>query len=104
MIESQLNYLMDCIAHLDRADSRTFDVREHVQQRFNEELQRKLDGSVWTSGGCVSWYLDEHGRNSSVWPGFTWPYRRRTRRFDPADYELVPRPMRERERVGLTAV
>ncbi len=106
MIESQLNYVMDCIAHLDRAGARTFDVRRDVQQRFNEELQRKLDGSVWTSGGCVSWYLDEHGRNSSVWPGFTWPFRRRTRRFDPADYELVPRPMRERERerVGLTAI
>ena len=104
MIESQLNYLMDCIAHLDRTGSRTFDVREDVQERFNDEIQRKLDGTVWTSGGCVSWYLDEHGRNATVWPGFTWPYRRRTRRFDPADYELHPRPMRERERVELTAV
>jgi cation diffusion facilitator CzcD-associated flavoprotein CzcO len=94
MIESQLNYLMDCIAHLDRAGAGSFDVREDVQARFNEEVQRKLDGSVWTSGGCVSWYLDEHGRNSTIWPGSTWPYRRRTRRFDPADYELHPRPER----------
>jgi cation diffusion facilitator CzcD-associated flavoprotein CzcO len=96
MIESQLNYLMDCIAHLDRTGTSVFDVREEVQERFNEELQRKLDGSVWTSGGCVSWYLDEHGRNSTIWPGSTWPYRRRTRRFDPSDYELrrprTPRP------------
>ena len=30
-------------------------------------------------------------RNSTIWPGFTWPFRRRTRRFDPADYELHPR-------------
>jgi cation diffusion facilitator CzcD-associated flavoprotein CzcO len=102
MIESQLNHLMDCIAHLDRTGTGVFDVREDVQERFNEELQRKLDGSVWTSGGCVSWYLDEHGRNSTIWPGSTWPYRRRTRRFDPADYELSPRPARER--VELAAV
>jgi len=95
MIESQLNYLMDCIAHLDRSGASVFEVREDVQRRFNEEVQRKLDGSVWTSGGCVSWYLDEHGRNSTVWPGFTWPFRRRTRRFDPADYELDTRPVRE---------
>ena len=31
-----------------------------------------------------------HGRNSTMWPGFTWGYRRRTRRFDAANYDLVP--------------
>ena len=102
MIESQLNYLMDCLRHMDDTRAGAFDVREDVQVRFNEELQHKLEGSVWTSGGCVSWYLDEHGRNSTIWPGFTWPYRQRTRRFDPADYELRPRPVRER--VELAAV
>ncbi len=90
MIESQLNYVMDCIEHLDRSGERVFEVREDVQERYNRELQSKLEGSVWTSGGCVSWYLDAHGRNSTMWPGFTWPFRRRTRRFDPADYELAP--------------
>jgi cation diffusion facilitator CzcD-associated flavoprotein CzcO len=95
MIESQLNHLMNCVAHLDRTSTSVFEVRTGVQERFNEELQRKLEGSVWTSGGCVSWYLDEHGRNSTIWPGSTWPYRRRTRRFDPGDYELGTRPARE---------
>ena len=90
MIESQLNYVLDCIAHLDRTGATVFDVREDVQARFNDELQHKLDGSVWTSGGCVSWYLDEHGRNSTIWPGSTWPYHRRTRSFDPERYEFEP--------------
>jgi cation diffusion facilitator CzcD-associated flavoprotein CzcO len=88
MIESQLNYVIDCIRHLDDAGARTFDVREEIQSRFNEDIQRQLDGTVWTSGGCVSWYLDAHGRNSTIWPGFTWPFRQRLRRFQPGDYEL----------------
>lgn len=96
MIESQLNYLMDCLAHLDRTGARSFEVRAQAQERFNEEIQGRLQGSVWTSGGCVSWYLDEHGRNSTIWPGSTWPYRRRTRRFDPDRYELRRRPARKR--------
>jgi cation diffusion facilitator CzcD-associated flavoprotein CzcO len=91
MIESQLNHIMGCLAHLDRTGSSVFEVRPDVQERFNAELQRKLKGSVWTSGGCASWYLDEHGRNSTVWPGSTWTYRQRTRRFDPGDYSLSPR-------------
>jgi cation diffusion facilitator CzcD-associated flavoprotein CzcO len=88
MIESQLNYAMDCLAYLDREDISTFEVRETVQERFNDKLQQQLDGSVWTSGGCASWYIDANGRNTTVWPGFTWPFRRRTRHFNPADYDL----------------
>lgn len=91
MIEAQLNYLIDCLRHLDRRGIDVFEVRDAVQRSFNENLQRELDGSVWTSGGCVSWYLDAHGRNSTIWPGFTWPFRRRLRRFAPADYRLHAR-------------
>jgi cation diffusion facilitator CzcD-associated flavoprotein CzcO len=88
MIESQLHYLMECLRFMDRRGVGVVEVREHVQRRFNEELQRRLQGTVWSSGGCVSWYLDEHGRNTAIWPGFTWPYRRRLRRFHPSEYEL----------------
>ena len=91
MIESQLNYVLDCIGQLDAAEASSFDVREEVQRSFNAEIQRDLRGSVWTSGGCVSWYLDANGQNSTIWPGFTWPFRRRLRHFDPSDYELRPR-------------
>ena len=55
-----------------------------------------MRGTVWTSGGCASWYLDARGRNTTLWPTFTWPFRERTRRLDPAHYELrAPRPARE---------
>jgi cation diffusion facilitator CzcD-associated flavoprotein CzcO len=98
MIESQLNHIMGCLVQLDRTGSSVFEVRADVQERFNAEIQKKLEGSVWTSGGCASWYLDEHGRNSTVWPGSTWTYRRRTRRFDPDDYRLSPRAPAPRPR------
>jgi cation diffusion facilitator CzcD-associated flavoprotein CzcO len=104
MIESQLNYVMDCIAHLDRTGGGVFDVRTDAQERFNEEVQRKLQGSVWNSGGCVSWYLDEHGRNSTIWPGSTWPYHQRTRSFDPERYAFEPNRHSTRASAELTAV
>ena len=94
MIESQLHYLMECLRFMGRAGLDIIEVREHVQRRFNEEIQRRLQGAVWTSGGCASWYLDEHGRNATIWPGSTWPYRRRLRRFQPGDYQLRPRTAR----------
>jgi cyclohexanone monooxygenase len=43
--------------------------------------------TVWSSG-CASWYIDENGRNTTLWPGFTWKYRQLTREFDPAEYDV----------------
>jgi cation diffusion facilitator CzcD-associated flavoprotein CzcO len=91
MIESQLNYLAECIQHMRRTGSDVFEVREDVQRAFNERIQRRLQGTVWNTGGCASWYLDENGKNTTIWPGFTWPFRQETRHFDPADYELHAR-------------
>jgi cation diffusion facilitator CzcD-associated flavoprotein CzcO len=91
MIESQLNYLAECLQHMKARGADLFEVRENVQERFNARLQKQLEGTVWNSGGCASWYLDENGKNTTIWPGFTWPYRQQTRHFNPADYELTAR-------------
>jgi cation diffusion facilitator CzcD-associated flavoprotein CzcO len=89
MIESQLNYMLDCLEQMEQRGADVVEVREEVQQAFNERIQKRLQGTVWNSGGCASWYLDENGRNTTIWPGFTWPFREQTRRFDPNDYELT---------------
>jgi cyclohexanone monooxygenase len=43
---------------------------------------------VWNSGGCASWYLDDEGRNTVVWPDQTYRFVRRTKRFDTENYEV----------------
>jgi cation diffusion facilitator CzcD-associated flavoprotein CzcO len=88
MIESQLHYLMQCLRFMQGSDMDVIEVREPIQRHYNEELQQRLRGTVWNSGGCASWYLDEQGRNTIIWPGSSWPFRRRLRRFEPADYKL----------------
>ena len=40
----------------------TIEVRPEVQERYNAELERRLEGTVWNTG-CASWYLDHTGRN-----------------------------------------
>ncbi len=89
MIESQLTYVLDCLKLMERRGVKTVEVRPEVQQAYNDAIQRRLQGTVWLSG-CKSWYLDAHGRNTTLWPGFTFEYRWRTHRFDTASYELSP--------------
>ncbi|RJQ84401.1 flavin-containing monooxygenase [Amycolatopsis panacis] len=91
MIEAQARYVVDAIRLADSRGAEALDVRESVQERFQEHLQGKLAKSVWTQGGCKSWYLDAKGINRATWPGFTWRYWLQTRRVEPSDYELSGR-------------
>jgi hypothetical protein len=87
MIESQLAYIMDAIRTIDERGIDTVEVRPETVTAFNEEVQEMLEGTVWATG-CSSWYLDASGRNTTLWPDFTFRFRARTRKFDPEGYEL----------------
>ncbi|MGH2517428.1 MAG: flavin-containing monooxygenase, partial [Ktedonobacterales bacterium] len=87
MIESQVAYILDCLCQMRQRGARVVEVRQIAQTAFNAEMRRRMRGTVWASG-CSSWYLDAGGQNTTLWPGFTWEFRRRTRRFDAASYDL----------------
>ncbi|RZL81231.1 MAG: NAD(P)/FAD-dependent oxidoreductase [Rhodococcus sp. (in: high G+C Gram-positive bacteria)] len=89
MIESQINYLVDALNTIDKHDIGTIEVRKDVQDEYNVTLQDQLAKSVWMNGGCASWYLDKHGNNTTLWPGFTFEFRRQTKHFDLDAYRSV---------------
>ena len=89
MLESQFAYALDALHTMRLRGAAEFEVRPEVQEAYNQELQERLAESVWNTGGCGSWYFDRNGRNSIQWPGFTFEYRRRTRRFDAESYRLA---------------
>jgi len=80
---------------MERAGAASLDVRSETQAAFNRGLQERLASSVWTDGGCRSWYLDPDGGTSVLWPGSTGRFRKALRRFDPSDYEFVGVPASE---------
>ena len=90
MVESQLNYVIDAIQRFRRDGVAVADVREDAQAAWNEDVQSLMPGTVWVSGGCASWYIDSQGRNTSLWPTFTFKFREATRSFDPEHYRLEP--------------
>jgi hypothetical protein len=91
MIESQISYVIDALRKLRRSGASTLEVRPEVQAAYNAELDRMTQGTVWVSGGCQSYYIDRNGHNSTLWPTYTWPFRRRLREFDSAAYALGKR-------------
>jgi cation diffusion facilitator CzcD-associated flavoprotein CzcO len=92
MIESQVEHVLSALAGMRDCGAETLEPREEVVERYNEELDERHDGAVWNTG-CASWYLDDTGRNGTLWPDWTFRFRRRVRRFDPAEYLLAPAPV-----------
>jgi hypothetical protein len=98
MIEAQIAYLRYRRDH----GLATLEPSPHAQAAYVAELDRDTEGSVWTAGGCPSWYVDGTGRTSTLWPGSVRAYQRRLARFEIGDYETeLPRRLPEREPVAV---
>jgi cation diffusion facilitator CzcD-associated flavoprotein CzcO len=80
MAEQQIGYVLRALHQPG-----PLEVRADVQARYNRALRARLGTAVWSTG-CRSWYLDENGVNRVIWPGFSWRYAVRMRRFRRADY------------------
>jgi cyclohexanone monooxygenase len=86
IIESQVAYVRDAIRTVRRRGLAAVEPRADVTAGWNRSLQRRMRRTVWTTGGCQSWYLDEHGRNTTLWPRSTADFRRRLASFDMEAY------------------
>jgi cation diffusion facilitator CzcD-associated flavoprotein CzcO len=91
MFESQANYIAAAVSYTTGNGLASVEPTQAAQSAYTIEVDRMSENTVWTAGGCESWYLNDNGRNANLWPGTTFDYRRRTLRFDPAAH-LMHRP------------
>lgn len=91
MIEAQITYALGALDYMRRNGVAALDVRPETEQAYNRSIQRRMEKTVWTTG-CGSWYLDAHGRNTTLWPGFTWEFWLRTRSFEPSAFRQALAP------------
>lgn len=86
MIECQVNYIVKALTSLRGRNQPVIQLRPDVQRDDYAAVQQKMKGTVWSSG-CKSWYQNADGRIDTLWPGYTWEYWLKTRRFNGADYK-----------------
>ena len=92
MIESQLNHVIDALGVMKAYGAAIAEVRPEAQAAYDAEVDAKFAGTVWSTG-CSSWYQDDTGRIAALWPDWTWRFRQRTRRFEPAEHRLASAPV-----------
>ncbi|HEY0889145.1 MAG TPA: NAD(P)/FAD-dependent oxidoreductase [Nocardioides sp.] len=89
IIESQVQYIRDAIRTMRVNEFATVEPTEQAFTAWNADLQRRMEPTVWSSGGCASWYLDEQGRNTTLWPRTTFMFRHLLHSFDVDKYVVA---------------
>lgn len=90
VVERQVAFIVQALAVMRSAGAKTLETTAEAEDRYNAEVQRRMARTVWSTGGCQSWYVDAEGRNTTLWPTFTFLLGKKLREVDQEDYVLAP--------------
>lgn len=87
MIESQIDYVLAALDHRESAGVELLEVTAEAEAAALARLDALSADTVWTNGGCESWYVDAASRRLTLlWPDFAFAFREELGRFDPAAF------------------
>lgn len=89
MIEAQVAHVCKVLQGMRDQDIAAVTPAEEKQAAFEAEIETRLNDSVWQAGGCVSWYQDENGRNTTLWPGTVREYQQLMAKSGLEQYRLI---------------
>ncbi|NOX95620.1 MAG: NAD(P)/FAD-dependent oxidoreductase [Alphaproteobacteria bacterium] len=93
MIEAQVNYIIKLIKQASATGARLVAPKSEAAANFDAKLQSDLNERVWAAD-CGAWYVDEHGRNYTLYPHSVRDYIREMK--DPVFDEYAFQPVKER--------
>lgn len=88
MCEAQAAYIAQLIQALDSSGCALIEPGAEAAVRYDAALQATLKTMVWAKG-CKSWYLDEWGRNYTLYPNSTRRFQREMKKPDLAEYRFA---------------
>lgn len=90
MIEVQSAYISAIIKEYGAREDQAVEVRAEAEDDFFDHLQERSKGTVWTSGGCSSWYLHpENGSLTAIWPDMMNRYQAKFSIPRQTDFEMI---------------
>ena len=81
IMESQMKYIMKTIQAMRNNNWKSVEIKEDVENAYNEKIQKQLSKTVWQIGGCKSWYQTESGKNTTLYPTYSFVFRKDASEF-----------------------
>ncbi len=68
MIECQVNYIVQCIGEMISKKYKTIEVKKSAEEDYTKGVYAQMKKTVWGSGSCRSWYTNDNGEVTALWP------------------------------------
>lgn len=88
MIEAQVNYILKLIRRAHEQGASLVEPKSDIAAAYDDSVQSRLQGRVWAAD-CGAWYVDENGRNYTLYPDSVRAYLREMKEPECAEYEFV---------------
>ncbi len=103
MIEAQIHHVLEILRTLAERGAATIEPTSAAQADYNAWVQQRMRRTVWLTGGCNSWYLDEEGVNRTLYPGPSSEFWRSLRKVSVDEYVLEPVRQPKPDRIEVAA-
>ncbi len=88
MLESQMAYIASAIDHVISSGRSSIAVTPEAEQAYTTSIHQQMQRTVWSWGGCKSWYQNKAGKVVALYPDFTFRFKRMCKRFKPEHHHL----------------
>lgn len=88
MYEAVAEQLVKALSYMRKNQADIIEVRSMAQEVYSHQVASQMRTTVWETGGCQSWYLNSKGKNSSLWPGYSFRFRQLLKKFQPSAFEF----------------
>lgn len=87
--EAQIDYIVNGLLNMRDLKFTRFEVKKDVVRQYNQKVQKHLQTTVFNSGGCKSYYLDQNGRNFAAWPWSLKKLKQQLSELNLKNYDIV---------------
>jgi cation diffusion facilitator CzcD-associated flavoprotein CzcO len=88
LAEAQLDFIIDGLIKIKFQGITKLSVKPEIIKKHNDLVQKHIKTTVFNSGGCKSYYLDQNGRNFAAWPWSLKKLKQRLTALNLDDYQV----------------
>ncbi|MQW92719.1 SidA/IucD/PvdA family monooxygenase [Acinetobacter wanghuae] len=87
--EAQVDYIVSGLLQMKQQQFKRFEIKPDVLRYHNVKVQANVKNTVFNTGGCQSYYLDQNGRNFAAWPWSLTTLKQRLKQLDLKHYDVI---------------
>ena len=87
--EAQVDYIVSGLLQMKQQQFKRFEIKPDVLRYHNVKVQANVKNTVFNTGGCQSYYLDQNGRNFAAWPWSLATLKQRLKQLDLKYYDVI---------------